>query len=167
MNYVGVPLYQEVQGSKQIGEIHMYRTIPVLSQNLSFIDFNDILPKHVDFCIGFLLSVNISKRAHALIRLSQDDESPKKDLFFALQESIIFTICREMRLGTQSKHSRKFFFDNFTSLIDTFIQFLGEKKEWTVKNLEEFILRLKNYANRQYTAPNLLKLIFWVARAKL
>lgn len=167
MNYVGVPLYQEVQGSKQIGEIHMYRTIPVLSQNLSFIDFNDILPKHVDFCIGFLLSVDISKRAHALLRLSQDDESPKKDLFFALEESIIFTICREMRLGTQSKHSRKFFFDNFTSLIDTFIQFLGEKKEWTVKNLEEFILRLKNYANRQYTAPNLLKLIFWVARAKL
>jgi len=148
MNYLGVPLYQEVQGSKQIGEIHMYRTIPVLTQNLSFMDFNAILPKHVDFCIGFLLSVDISKRAHALLRLSQDDECPKKDLIFALQESIIFTICREMRLGTQSKHSRKFFFDNFTALVDTFMQVLGEEKEWTVKNLEEFIFRLKNYANR-------------------
>ena len=59
MNYVGVPLFQEVQGTKQIGEVHMYRTIPVLTQNLSFMDFNDILPKHVDFCVGFLMSVDI------------------------------------------------------------------------------------------------------------
>ena len=70
MNYVGVPLFQEAQGSKQIGEIHMYRTIPVLTQNLSFMDFNAILPKHVDFCIGFLLSVDISKRVQALLKLS-------------------------------------------------------------------------------------------------
>jgi septal ring factor EnvC (AmiA/AmiB activator) len=42
---------------------------------------------------------------------------------------------------------------------------LGEQKEWTVKNLEDFILRLKNYANRQYKAKDVL--IFWVARAKL
>jgi hypothetical protein len=34
-----------------------------------------------------------------------------------------------------------------------------------VKNLEEFILRIKNYANRQYKAKDVL--IFWVARAKL
>jgi|LauGreDrversion4_2_1035121.scaffolds.fasta_scaffold4279185_1 hypothetical protein len=67
---------------------------------------------------------------------------------FALTESIMFTLCREMRLGTQSKHSTKFFFDNFTLLVDTFMNVLGEQKEWTVKNLEEFILRLKFYANR-------------------
>ena len=84
----------------------------------------------------------------ALLRLSQDDECPNKDLLFSLQESIMFTICREMRFGTESKHSRKFFFDNFTALVDTFMQVLGEEKEWTVKNLEEFILRIKNYANR-------------------
>ena len=34
-----------------------------------------------------------------------------------------------------------------------------------MKNLEEFILRIKNYANRQYKAKDVL--IFWVARAKL
>jgi hypothetical protein len=67
---------------------------------------------------------------------------------FALTESIMFTLCREMRLGTQSKHSRMFFFDNFTLLVDTFINVLDEQKDWTVKNLEEFILRLKFYANR-------------------
>lgn len=42
---------------------------------------------------------------------------------------------------------------------------LAEEKEWNVKNLEEFILRLKNYANRQYKAKDVL--IFWVAHAKL
>jgi hypothetical protein len=60
----------------------------------------------------------------------------------------MFTICREMRLGTQSKHSRKLFFDNFAALVDIFMQVLSEEKDWTVKNMEEFILRLKNYASR-------------------
>jgi hypothetical protein len=77
----------------------------------------------------------------------------------------MFTLCREIRVGTLSKHSTKFFFDNFTHLVDTFIQVLGDEKDWTVKNLEDFILRLKNYANRQYKAKDVL--IFWVARAKL
>ena len=165
MNYVGVPLMQEVQGTKKIGEIHMYRTIPVLTQNLTFMDFNTIQARHVDFCVGFLISVDITKRAKALLKLSQDEISPKKDLIFALQESIMFTLCREIRLGTLSKHSTKFFFDNFTALVDTFMQVLGEEKEWTVKNLEEFILRIKNYAKRQFKAKDVL--LFWVAHAKL
>ena len=42
---------------------------------------------------------------------------------------------------------------------------MNEQKDYSVKNLEEFILRIKNYANRQYKAKDVL--IFWVARAKL
>lgn len=70
MNYVGVPFYKEVAGTKQIGEIIMYRTIPVLSQNLTFFDFNTLLTRHVDFCIGFLITIDIKKRAHALLRMA-------------------------------------------------------------------------------------------------
>jgi hypothetical protein len=70
MNYVGVPIYKEVAGTKQIGEIMMYRTIPVLSQNLTFLDFNTILTRHVDFCIGFLITIDIEKRAKAMLRLA-------------------------------------------------------------------------------------------------
>lgn len=132
MNFIGVPQYQEVAGTKTIGEVHIFRTIPILSQNLTFMDFNTILTRHVDFCVGFLITIDIHKRAEALLRLSQSDSTPKKDLLFALQESIMFTLCREIRLGTQSKHSRKFFFDNFTGLVDTFMHVLGEQKDWTV-----------------------------------
>ena len=30
MNYVGVPFFKEVQATKQIGELHLFRTIPQL-----------------------------------------------------------------------------------------------------------------------------------------
>jgi len=77
----------------------------------------------------------------------------------------MFTLCREIRIGTKSKHSRKFFFDNFTIFVETFIKVLGDNKEWTVKNLEPFILRLKNYAGRQFKAKHVV--FFWIAHSKL
>ena len=42
---------------------------------------------------------------------------------------------------------------------------LHENKEWTVVNLEEFIIRIKTFAERQYKIKDAL--LFWVAHAKL
>ncbi len=70
MNYVGVPHFKEVEGTKQIGEIHMFRTIPQLTSSLIFFDFNTIMTRHVDFCVGFLLGIDIAKRGQALLRLA-------------------------------------------------------------------------------------------------
>jgi hypothetical protein len=67
MNYLGVPQFQEVAGTKTIGEVQIFRTIPVLTQNLTFMDFNTILTRYVDFCVGFLITIDIHKRASALL----------------------------------------------------------------------------------------------------
>jgi hypothetical protein len=78
MNYVGVPFFKDVPVTKQIGELHLFRTIPQLKQNLTFFDFNTILTRHVDFLIGFLLSVDISKRSLALTRLANSPDQKEK-----------------------------------------------------------------------------------------
>ncbi len=44
-NYVGVPVAKEVAATKQIGEIHLFRTIPLITSNLSFYNFNTILTR--------------------------------------------------------------------------------------------------------------------------
>lgn len=77
MKYVCVPLFKEVSGTSQIGQVLVFRTIPVLSQNLTFMDFNSIIMRNVDFCVGFLLTIDIKKRAETLLRLSQTPETPK------------------------------------------------------------------------------------------
>jgi hypothetical protein len=78
MNYVGVPIYKEVPTTKQIGELHLFRTVPQLRQNLTFLDFNTLLTRSIDFLIGFLLSVDISKRSLALTRLVNSPDHKDK-----------------------------------------------------------------------------------------
>jgi hypothetical protein len=109
MNYVGVSTYQENVATKQIGQTLLFRTVPQLTSHLTFIDFNTILTRHVDFCIGLLISTDIQKRAIALMRIAQEEE-PKADLKFALEQSILLTLAREFEIGVKSKHSTKFFF---------------------------------------------------------
>jgi hypothetical protein len=149
MNYVGVPIFKEVPATKQIGELHLFRTVPQLKQNLTFLDFNTVLTRHVDFLIGFLLSVDISKRSLALIRLANlPDQKEKQDLIFALKESCMWTLGREFMIGSESKHSTKFHFDDLNSFVETMRLALHENKEWTVETLEELIYRIKIYADR-------------------
>lgn len=52
------------------------------------------------------------------MKLSQ--EKPKDDPYYkALEESLIYTLCREIQIGCSSKHSRRFKFDEFTAFIAT------------------------------------------------
>jgi hypothetical protein len=149
MNYVGVPIFKEVPATKQIGELHLFRTIPQLNQNLTFLDFNTILTRHVDFLIAFLLSVDISKRSLALTRLTNSpDQKDKQDLIFALKESCMWTLGREFMIGSDAKHSTKFHFDELNSFVETMRLALHDNPEWTVENLEELIHRIKIYADR-------------------
>ena len=166
MNYVGVPIFKEVPVTKQIGELHLFRTIPQLKQNLTFLDFNTILTRQGDFLIGFLLSVDIAKRSLALTRLANaPDQKEKQNLIFALKESCMWTLGREFMIGSESKHSTKFHFDELNMFVETMRLALHENKEWTVESLEEFIHRIKIYADRQYKVKDVL--LFWVAHAKL
>jgi hypothetical protein len=149
MNYVGVPIYKEVPTTKQIGELHLFRTVPQLRQNLTFLDFNTLLTRSIDFLIGFLLSVDISKRSLALTRLvNSPDHKDKQDLIFALKESCMWTLGREFMIGSDAKHSTKFHFDDLNMFVETMRLALHENKEWTVEHLEEFIHRVKIYADR-------------------
>lgn len=70
MNYVGVSIYKETPATKQIGQTLIFRTVPQLTSHLTFMDFNSVLSRHVDFAIALLLSVDIEKRAIALLRLA-------------------------------------------------------------------------------------------------
>lgn len=164
MNYVGVPLFKEIPGAKQIGQVLVFRTVPLLTSHLAFLDFNTILTRHVDFCIGVLMSVDIEKRAIALLRIAQDPE-PKADLKFALEQSILLTLAREFQIGVNSKHSTKFFFQDFTEFIDVIKDCLKREKSWNVNSLEDFFLRLKLIAKRQSRFKDTV--FFWVAHAKL
>ena len=77
----------------------------------------------------------------------------------------MWTLCREFQLGSVSKHSTKFHFDELNNFVETMRLALHENKEWTVENLEEFIHRIKIFADRQYKVKDAL--LFWVAHAKL
>ena len=64
-----------------------------------------------------------------------------------------------------SKHSTKFNFDQFTAFVDTMTGSLKSEKQWTLDNLEEFLVRVKLFAKRQFKVKDTL--LFWVAHAKL
>lgn len=129
-----------------------------------FFDFNTLLIRSVDFAVGVLISVSIKKRALALLRLAQE-EQPRGDLLFALQESLIFTLGREFQIGVDSKHSRKFHFHQFSHFIDTVKETLEANKDWNVDKLEDFFVRLKFMAKRQSRLKDTF--FFWIAHAKL
>lgn len=84
--------------------------------------------------MGVLMAVDIKKRAKALVKIANLDgaAAAKPDLFFALQESIMFTLSREFQIGCSSKHSQKFHFDCFTAFVETVVNELEANKEWTV-----------------------------------
>lgn len=142
----------------------LFRTVPHLTSHLTFIDFNTILTRYIDFCIGLLLSVDIKKRAVALLKLAQEPDT-KSDLMFALQESILFTLAREFQIGVASKHSTKFFFQDFTEFTETITECLKREKSWSVQPLEDFFIRLKFMAKKQSRAKDTF--FFWIAHAKL
>lgn len=77
----------------------------------------------------------------------------------------MWTLGREFQLGSVSKHSTKFHFEELCNFVETMRLALHENKDWTVESLEEFILRLKAFADRQHKVADAL--IFWVAHAKL
>ncbi len=77
----------------------------------------------------------------------------------------MWTLGREFMIGSEAKHSTKFHFDDLNSFVETMRLALHENKDFTVENLEEFILRIKIYADRQYKVKDML--LFWVAHAKL
>jgi hypothetical protein len=72
MNYVGCSFFKENPATKQIGEAIIFRTIPHITSHLMFFDFNTILTRSVDFSIGVLMSIDIKKRAIALLKLAQE-----------------------------------------------------------------------------------------------
>ena len=77
----------------------------------------------------------------------------------------MFTLGREFQIGSESKHSTKFHFDELNNFVEAMRLALHENKHWTVEHLEEFILRVKIFADRQYKFKDVL--LFWVAHAKL
>ena len=114
--------------------------------------------------MGVLMAVDIKKRAKALVKIANSDIALKPDLFFSLQESIMFTLSREFQIGCASKHSQKFHFDNFTAFVETVCTELEANKEWTVENLEELFIRIKIFGKRQ---SKVKAVFFWIAHAKL
>ena len=82
-----------------------------------------------------------------------------------MKESIMLTLGREFQIGSVSKHSTKFHFDELTAFVETMRLALSENKPWTVEHLEEFIHRIKIFADRQHKVKDVL--LFWVAHAKL
>ena len=68
-------------------------------------------------------------------------------------------------IGSYSKHSRKFFFDDLTKFIKTLGHYQKENKEQNFYNFEELFLRIKTFSDRQHKIKD--KVLFWVAHAKL
>jgi hypothetical protein len=60
----------------------------------------------------------------------------------------MWTLGREFMVGSNSKHSTKFHFDELNIFIETIRLALHENKEWKIENLEELFLRIKIYADR-------------------
>ncbi len=76
------------------------------------------------------------------------DQNEKQNIIFALKESIMWTLGREFAIGSVSKHSTKFHFDELTSFVETMRLALHENKSWTVEHLEDLIHRIKIFADR-------------------
>ena len=99
-----------------------------------------------------------------LLRLNQN-QARTDCIFDALIDSITHTIVREIRVGTQSKHSKNFNFPKFQRFVDTVYKCLEENKDWKINGLEEFLVNFEFYAERQARFGDFL--IFWTAHAKL
>jgi hypothetical protein len=82
-----------------------------------------------------------------------------------LEQSILITLAREFEIGVKSKHSRKFFFTDFTEFIEAIKDCLEREKSWTLEKLEDFFLRLKFIGKHQSRFKDTV--FFWVAHAKL
>lgn len=123
------------------------RTPPKLGSYLTFMDFNNIQQKPLEFAVAILNTIDIDKRTKMIINLSQD--KPKDYPFYmALEESLIYTLCREIKIGCESKHSRKFNFDDFTCFISTVKEQIKKEKHLQIKGLEELFLRLKYFSEK-------------------
>lgn len=71
------------------------RVIPELGNYLSFYDFNEILTRPRYFAVALLNTIAIDNRAKLVVALSQTKE--KGDFIYeALEESIVFTLSREI-----------------------------------------------------------------------
>lgn len=118
----------------------------------------------MDFAVPILNTVDIDRRTNMIIRLSQERDI-KNHFYLALEESLMYTLGREIQIGCASKHSRKFHFDDFTCFIQTIKVALKENKSLKIKGLEELFIRLRQFADKQSRVADYL--IFWVAHAKL
>lgn len=99
------------------------------------------------------------------MRLAQSQETTKSKFYDALVESIMFTICREIFVGSASKHSKKFHFQYFTDFLETIKDCLKHESSWSTTYLDELFIRINMFASRQYGFGDIL--LFFVAHAKL
>ncbi|CDW71365.1 UNKNOWN [Stylonychia lemnae] len=163
-SYLACTLFREGQPLKRIGQVVIMRTPPMLGQYVTFMDFNDIRSKPMDFAFALLNTVDIDKKAKIAVRVLQNIE--KKNPFeLAMQESLAFTLSREIYIGCNSKHSRKFNFDDFSCFLSVLKNQKKDADYFNPKAMEELFLRLKKCTSKEARFAD--KLIFWVAHAKL
>ncbi len=77
----------------------------------------------------------------------------------------MYTLGREFQVGVNSKHSKKFHFEEFSFFIRAMKAIIEADRSLSLQSLEEFLLRVKFFANRQTRVKDTF--LFWVAHAKL
>eukprot|EP00347_Sterkiella_histriomuscorum_P009341 403341583 len=163
-SYLAVPLLRDNLPNKRIGKVGIMRTPPKLGSYLQFMDFNQIMARPTDFAVPILNTIDIDRKTKMLVKLSQNVEG-LNPFYLALEESLIYTLGREIQIGCASKHSRKFNFDDVTCFLTVIKNSYKENKSLKIKVLESLFIRLKLIADKQSKVADYL--IFWVAHAKL
>jgi len=127
-------------------------------------DFNNIRSRPLDFAFALINTIDIDKRTKIAVRVIQNVE--KKNPFeLAIQESLAYTLSREIYVGCNSKHSRRFNFDDFSCFLSVIKDSKHDKGFFNAKAMQDLFIRLKKAASKESRISD--KLIFWVAHAKL
>ena len=83
-SYVVCTQNNQTSQKGEIGKLQVFRTIPTMSSHLIFMNFNDIANHKLDFTTSLLFTVNIQKRAHALLKLASLGKDADTQLLFSL-----------------------------------------------------------------------------------
>eukprot|EP00347_Sterkiella_histriomuscorum_P010157 403377385 len=167
-SYVACPLFNYDKDAKTLGKLVIMRTPALLGNFIQFRQFRDIMERPVEFAFSILNTIDIAKRTELFIQLSQEKNKTadiSTCLFSALEESIVFTLCREIQIGCASKHSKRFKFDEFTTFVTILKDTMKSDKNLQVQGMEKVLLRIQKFSKRQEKFADVL--LFWVAHAKL
>eukprot|EP00347_Sterkiella_histriomuscorum_P009216 403342079 len=167
-SYVACPLFELDKKAKTLGKIVLMRTPAILSNFIQFRQFKDIMERPVQFAFPILNTIDITRRTKLFIQLSQENlktGDTSANLFSALEESIVFTLCREIQIGCASKHSKRFKFDDFTTFVTVLKDTMKSDRNLQVQGMEKVLLRIQKFSKRQEKFADVL--LFWVAHAKL